>query len=149
MTVTPDRMTFVLELMGLLTIALAVIAICGTVVAVIVFRKADHSAARIFGQLMNRAGMLQMLTVATIVQTVLVLRIFDGLCRRDDFGPQRDRRLRTGRLDEAARGRARARAPCCLALAVIVSTAPCKAVPISCAARPRCRSPLFGLFPLP
>jgi|HubBroStandDraft_2_1064218.scaffolds.fasta_scaffold1235718_1 hypothetical protein len=79
MTVTPDRMTFVLELMGLLTIALAVIAICGTVVAVIVFRKADHSAARIFGQLMNRAGMLQMLTVATIVQTVLVLRIFDGL----------------------------------------------------------------------
>jgi hypothetical protein len=76
MTVTPDRMTFV---MGLLTIALAVIAICGTVVAVIVFRKADHSAARIFGQFMNRAGMLQMLTVATIVQTVLVLRIFDGL----------------------------------------------------------------------
>jgi hypothetical protein len=45
------------------------------VATVIVFRKADHSAARIFGQLMNRAGMLEMLTVATIVQTVLLLRV--------------------------------------------------------------------------
>jgi hypothetical protein len=76
MTVTPDRMTFVLELMGVLTIALVALSICGTVVAVTVFRKTERGAARTLGQLVDRAGFLQLLTVATIVQTVLVLRGF-------------------------------------------------------------------------
>ena len=79
MTVTPDRMTFVLEMLAVLTVAIAVIAICGTVVAVAAFRKVDHGAARTLRQLLQPATLLQMLTVATIIQTVLVLRVFDGL----------------------------------------------------------------------
>lgn len=79
MTVTPDRMTFLLELMGLLTIAIVVLAICATVVAVTALRKTEHGAARILGLVADRAGFLQILTVASIIQTVLVLRVFEAL----------------------------------------------------------------------
>jgi hypothetical protein len=72
---TADRMAFALELMGLMTVAICVLAICGTVVAVKAFGKTDKGAATTFSRLIQRSGGLQLLTVQTIVMSVLVLAI--------------------------------------------------------------------------
>ncbi len=76
---TPDRMTFALELNALMTLAICVIAICGSIVASIAFRKTERGAARTLSLMIERAGVLQLLAVQVIIMSVLTLRIVDSL----------------------------------------------------------------------
>jgi hypothetical protein len=79
MTVDTARTTFVLELMVVMTVAIAVGA-CGVIIAFAAFRRAEGgAAARILGSMVNRTGLLQLLTVVVIVHSVLILRVFEGL----------------------------------------------------------------------
>jgi hypothetical protein len=71
----PDRMTFALELMGLMTLAICVLAICGAIVASKAFARTQVGAAVTFSRLIQRSGGLQLLTVQTIVMSALVLAI--------------------------------------------------------------------------
>jgi len=79
MTVTADRMAFVLELMALFGITIVILAICGAAIAIAALQKTEHLANRALPLLIHRAGFLQILTVVVIVETVFVLRLFDGI----------------------------------------------------------------------
>jgi hypothetical protein len=77
MELTP--MTFALVLMGLMNCGIVVLAICGAVIAKAAFQKTERGAARALSQMIERAGVLQLLTVQVIVMSVVTLRIIDGL----------------------------------------------------------------------
>ena len=74
-----QRMSFVLQLMALFAATLAVLAICAAVVASIAFRRAGSRSPDSFGLLAQRANLLQMLTVASVATSVLVLRLMELL----------------------------------------------------------------------
>jgi hypothetical protein len=76
---TPERMTLALQLMGLLTIAVCVIAVCGTVVATAALRKTEKRAFESLSSILTRAGAVQLLTVQVIVVSTFVLRLLDSL----------------------------------------------------------------------
>lgn len=75
----PDRMTFALELMGLMTFAVCVIAICATIIARAAFAKTDKGGGKTLSMIFQRAGAVQLLTVQTIVMSILILRIVDAI----------------------------------------------------------------------
>jgi hypothetical protein len=62
-----------------MTLAVCVIAICGSIVASIAFKKTESGAARTLSFMFERAGVLQLLAVQTIIMSVLTLRIIDAL----------------------------------------------------------------------
>ena len=76
---TPDRMTFVLELMAIFGATISVITICGTVVARVAFNKTEGDAARSLAIMLNHAGGLQTLTVLVIGMSAFLLRLLDQI----------------------------------------------------------------------
>lgn len=74
-----ERIALALELNILMAVALVAIAICGTVVARKAFDKTEKGAARSLSLMVQRAGVLQLMTVQTIVMTIITLRILDLL----------------------------------------------------------------------
>lgn len=70
---TPERIRFALELMGLMTFAVVVLAVCGAYVAKTAFKKTEEGGVKTLAVIVQRAGWLQLLTVQVVVMTMLIL----------------------------------------------------------------------------
>jgi hypothetical protein len=76
---TPERMTFVLQLMAIFAATIVAISICSAVVAKQALSKVDKDAAGSLVALVNGAGGLQMVTVLVIGMSAFLLRLLDQI----------------------------------------------------------------------
>jgi len=76
---TSERIAFALYLNLIMAASVLGLAVCATVVARIAFQRTEKGAARTLSLMIQRAGLLQLLTVQVVVMSVLTLRIVDAL----------------------------------------------------------------------
>jgi hypothetical protein len=74
---TSERITFVLYLNLIMAVSLVALAICASIVARAAFDRTEKGAARTLSLMIQRAGLLQLMTVQIVVMSVLTLRIVD------------------------------------------------------------------------
>lgn len=71
------RFEFVIQLMTILAITMVAAIICATIVAAIAFHRTRQGAAQALNEAIQRAGVIQLLTVIAISMSLLILRVLD------------------------------------------------------------------------
>ena len=72
-----DRYDFIINLMLILAGTMMVAMICAAVVAAIAFNRTGMGAAQAMNEAIQRAGIIQLLTVVAISMSLLILRLLD------------------------------------------------------------------------
>lgn len=73
--ISPELMQYLVEVAKYSTICVVVIAVCVTIVFAIAFYRSSPGQAKIFSDLMQRAGALQLVTVFSIIVGACFLTI--------------------------------------------------------------------------